>query len=672
MINKRFLYFSTAAAFENVKSEIQNFSIAFVDQPAVAQVGEVGDQDYVAPIAAEQFVYTHGKKFQTSFDPSTLQAAIDTLNGSDSTNGSVKKTIKDVINGILVDGTSEGKAITKIERNSTTGALTATLGGVSATNISVADSAGVFTATNVEAALKELYDAIQDLDYTIPAGNHTDGKAVTAVSQSNGKISVTEGNVKSEFVTYTPQVVTPASGDDPAVYDTTKTDIQEATKEIYGQIRNLTASSALTLVDASDVAATTVKADGTTYKLKQGSSVVAQFNIMKETFLDTASSGLVWFKSAPAEFAPTGTTTGESSQATYATWTDAEKKAAKAYLKLVMRTDADGDSGQTGDTTANAYLPASALIDVYTGSVAADGVITVSVSDANVITATIGDNTIAWGKLTSAAQHKIESFKTTITEVAQTNPATKHITVTKTAGNESTGVGDNYVIAENDIASASYVGTLPASGFDATTVVGYAAEVASDEADEAEAAAKSYADDITVNGQSQSSQAITIEADDINIQSGYAKAQTAADIAAADSISTAFGKVEKKIDSINSDLTDNIRWEQGTKNSSKVTGAVQTKGSNSKAYGVNSVAAGTAVTANNEGEAAFGLYNASATGETDAAKTVFSVGIGASAVAPKNAIEVRKDGTINIYKSVSDVSATSLQSILAELDWYEA
>ena len=102
-------------------------------------------------------------------------------------------------------------------------------------------------------------------------------------------------------------------------------------------------------------------------------------------------------------------------------------------------------------------------------------------------------------------------------------------------------------VSENDIASAALVGTLP-SGATATTVVGYADEVAT----AAEAAAKGYADDITVNGQSQTSQAITIEADDIDIETGYAKASTATDIAAGDSVSEAFGKVEKKIDNINS------------------------------------------------------------------------------------------------------------------------
>ena len=41
MINKRFLFFSTAAAFESAKSEIQSTSIAFVE-PFVVSVNVIG------------------------------------------------------------------------------------------------------------------------------------------------------------------------------------------------------------------------------------------------------------------------------------------------------------------------------------------------------------------------------------------------------------------------------------------------------------------------------------------------------------------------------------------------------------------------------------------------------------------------------------------------------
>lgn len=369
--------------------------------------------------------------------------------GFDSTN-TVAKAISD-------EATARGNADTAIQDQIGTGFSSAS-GNTIAERVVAAEGAittlkGNNTVTG--SVDKKIKDAIDALDYTIES--HTAGKAVTAVSETDGVIAVTEGNIKSDYVDYTPQVVTAAEGTEgqegykPAVYDTNKTNIQETTKEIYGKIRDLTSSFALTLIDANNNAATTVKADGTTYKLKQGTNVVAQFNIMKETFLDTNATGLVWFKTAPSTFSTTGNTEGESSPATYSTWTDAEKKAAKAYLKLVMRTDADGDPGTTGDTTVNAYIPAESLIATYTGATASDSVITVAVSDANVITATIGDGTVALAKLTTAAQNTLSSYKTTI---STTVSGGDHITITKTAGNESNGTGDSYAITESNIADA--------------------------------------------------------------------------------------------------------------------------------------------------------------------------------------------------------------------------
>lgn len=562
-----------------------------------------------------------------------------------------------------------------------------------------------------------------DYDSTSSTDNasHVANKAVIAVSQTDGKIAVTEGTVKSEFITYTPQVVTPASGTEgeegytPAVMDTNKTDIQEATKEIYGKIRDLTASSALTLVDANNAAATTVKADGTTYKLKQGTSVVAQFNIMKETFLDTSATGLVWFKTAPSEFATTGTTTGESTPAEYAEWTDAEKKAAVAYLKLVMRTDADGDSGTTGDTTVNAYIPAASLIATYTGAAASDGVITVAVSDANVITATIGDNTIVWGKLATALQNKIDSKKTTITEIAQGNPADKHILIAKTAGSEANGTGDNYVITEVDIASDSDLTAEVTRAKSAETAIDAEIGLTKGANDET----RSYSN--TGNYIGQDSTKNTIKSD-IKALDTQVKANADAIGVLNGSDSTA-GSVAKSIKDAIEGLDATVNSTGGSfvgvqvvEADGEITTVTVTEGdaddikissSYAKATGtIGAVAANDSIetaiekvegkvdkldsaspfeyaatstkstvlkgegnSAQNEGEVAVGFYNNSVTGSTAAEKTQFSVGNGTGSSAKHNAFEVRQNGDLwinigNDYKL--------LQTILSnEIDWYE-
>lgn len=222
------------------------------------------------------------------------------------------------------------------------------------------------------------------------------------------------------------------------------------------------------------------------------------------------------------------------------------------------------------------------------------------------------------------------------------------------AGNEvNSTAADGHAevtISEDDIASAALVGTLP-SGITATTVVGYAAEIASDEADAAETAAKSYADAITVNskGKANNSQNILIDGSDIAL-TGYTAKSGAGndDVAATDTVNAAIKKVETKVDNL-----DTASPFEYSNSSNKAT---VLKGSN--------------LTAQNASEVAVGQYNVSTSG-----KTQFSVGIGA-ANAQKNGIEVQNDGTIIIYPYTSSgtfsTTAAILQEILHnEIDWYE-
>lgn len=76
---------------------------------------------------------------------------------------------------------------------------------------------------------------------------------------------------------------------------------------------------------------------------------------------------------------------------------------------------------------------------------------------------------------------------------------------------------------------------------------------AAGDADDAEAAAKAYADAITVNGQSQTSQAITVDGADIDL-TGYAKASAKAAVAGTDSVNAGIGKLEYRLDNL--DLGD--------------------------------------------------------------------------------------------------------------------
>ncbi len=92
------------------------------------------------------------------------------------------------------------------------------------------------------------------------------------------------------------------------------------------------------------------------------------------------------------------------------------------------------------------------------------------------------------------------------------------------------------------------VAGLGSAAFEDTTAFDAAGD-----ADAAETAAKAYADAITVNGQSQTSQAITIDGGDIDL-TGYTEASAKASVAATDDINAAIGKLEYRLDNL--DLGD--------------------------------------------------------------------------------------------------------------------
>lgn len=108
------------------------------------------------------------------------------------------------------------------------------------------------------------------------------------------------------------------------------------------------------------------------------------------------------------------------------------------------------------------------------------------------------------------------------------------------------------------------------------------------------------------------------------------------------SASTAFGKIKKEEES--------RKFEAGSNTSS-------------------AVLRGTGTSANNAGEVAVGKNNISSTGTDSSAKTLFSVGNGASSSSKSNAMEVRENG--DVWFNLGG-NYQLLQSILSnEIDWYE-
>ena len=770
-IANKFLYFSTVAAYNTAKTgnNIAPGSIVFVDQPYVAA------HDEVAEIPAQRFIETHGTQFHANQAFNSIKTAIEALDVIDLTNsdastrgvtitlneadGKVTSIAISDLGGALLGTYTKGsddsalatgdtiaEALAKLENQiankigaldsdvsagadkyftgielkdgklvgtSESGSKTTTanvdsakivdyqaVSGDAAQTLATTDTIAQAIAKvqkNVEVEAAARAAAIQGLDYTIPNGEHTAGKAVTAVSETDGVIAVTEGNIKSDYVDYTPQVVTPASGDDPAVYDTAQTTVQGAIAEIYDKIADNQEAGEVALYE-NGVKVNQFKADGKTYTFKQGDTTIFTANIAKDMVVDGGSVVTIVFKDSDNTLHE-GTESG--TDVTSIIMGEGTPTAANAgkYIKLTI-----------ANSTDILYIPVKDLYDDYTFN---DGDEIDFTETNNEVTATIKTGSIAKTKLTTALQNEITSARTTITEIAQTDPATKHILVTKTAGSGATP--DNYVISENDIASASDLTAEVTRAESAETAIDGAIGLTKGVSDETrtytntgnyigkestntiksdisalDTQAKANADAIGVlNGDNSVSgsvaksikdaiegldaevassngsfvnvtvteadgkiTAVSVaegDADDIALSDGYTKATgTIAAVAGGDSIETAIEKIEGKVDNLNSASPfEYASGHEATKST---------------------VLKGEGLSAQNEGEVAVGKYNTSSTGDAASAKTQFSVGIGASG-STANGFEVRADGSIYInLNSAYQVLQTILEN---EINWYE-
>lgn len=91
-----------------------------------------------------------------------------------------------------VDAISDaGKPITAVSES--LGSISATAGTINAEFVNIADSGSLITATTVEGALAEIAAEIDAMDKSASAEN---GKVVTTVSETDGKVSETKANVK--------------------------------------------------------------------------------------------------------------------------------------------------------------------------------------------------------------------------------------------------------------------------------------------------------------------------------------------------------------------------------------------------------------------------------------------------------------------------------------------
>ena len=252
---------------------------------------------------------------------------------------------------------------------------------------------------------------INALDYTIAAANHTDGKAVVAVTEADGIIAVTEGNVKANYVTVDWGTEDPVS---------TTANVQAALDEVYTKLGQTSDGAAITVWNNNaQVANGAIAADGTTYTIKQGDVAVATFNVARDMVV---SSGSVVTATGSETDVPQGVSL----------------TAGQKYVRLVIANATDGK---------NIYIAVNDLVDVYTAASGASKV-QLAISNSNVISADIVAGSIAKTDLTTALQNEISAAATVVNA-----KSTGHVLVTVTPASGANPA--EVTVTEDDIASAA-------------------------------------------------------------------------------------------------------------------------------------------------------------------------------------------------------------------------
>ena len=759
-INSKFHFYDTIAKFNTYKNSIPATSIVFVDQPAVAADPETG----TGAITAQQFIYTNGTTFTTSFDATAINAAIlvlqgavntlngddsttgsvakavktlsdtimgllgngfaategntvtekvaanasaiNTLNGDASTSGSVAKAIKDAIEGLDVselDASATGEAIVKISE--TDGKISATKGDITAAHVTIADSAEKFTATTVEAALAELDTAykaaIAALGTNTAQG--TSGQAITSITQTAGVVTATAGDIEAAHVTIadagnkfnggTVEAALQELGEGAKSYSFTKvtSGLDANVKEAYQLVETANGTSSnvsgALIPIYKDSALQSIKLlhatndTKPTYSNGEWTDIAAASQT--EANLALCYAYLNVNGQTVIEAVPVGNFLRESefknglevSGGEVSVKKDSTSEAFLSISAAGVKISGIADAISTAVNALDAEITSTGGSKVTVAVTEVDGKITaVTVSESDIASASTlssettarkavtGINADTYSANTSAnyiasatslkdADDKLDAQVKTNADAISTldGAAIKSITV----NGESATVSSNaasVTIDGADIELTGYTKGSSNSAVAATDTVNAAIGKLENQVSKALADAKDYADDITVNGQSQTDQGITIGGANIALTGYTAKSNAGSgDVAATDTVNAAIKKVETKVDNL--DSASPFEY---------ATGHEATK---------STILKGEGLSAQNEGEVAIGKYNNSVTATSDASgQTAFSVGNGTSASAKHNAFEVRANGDIWINMGNN---YQTLQGILSnEIDWY--
>ena len=274
---------------------------------------------------------------------------------------------------------------------------------------------------------------INNLDVDKVGSDNKDAhnKYISYIWEQNGKIEAFAQDMSAANVAY--------SGSD------NRATVADELTHINATIADNLTASTLKLVKvngASEEDATTVSADGSTYKLKQGSKDVASFNIEKDSFV---KSGKV-----------VRGTKGEHGNVI-------ENETGEYFIKLEIRTTDDNGAGTAEHTL---YIPAESLVDAYTAN-NGDGEgnsVTVTVSkENNTISAVIKAGGVGTAELADSAvtTAKIANANVTTDKIADNN-----VTKAKLADTVQASLGK----ADSAVQSITEGSTAGAINVDGTTV----------------------------------------------------------------------------------------------------------------------------------------------------------------------------------------------------------
>lgn len=124
-----------------------------------------------------------------------IDSAIETLNGDDTTAGSVAKSIKDAIDGLDVTAnTANGQAVVSV--GEVDGKIAVTTGDIEAGHVTVdwGETDPVSTTANVQAALNEIHEKLADAAEAGAVAVYENGVKVSAIAADGKTYTIKQGN----------------------------------------------------------------------------------------------------------------------------------------------------------------------------------------------------------------------------------------------------------------------------------------------------------------------------------------------------------------------------------------------------------------------------------------------------------------------------------------------